>query len=275
MKLNNEINYFGNIIQTHVGSNIKNLAQIYNMKLKDNQYSIQFKQLIAYFNFRRKVNQYLLNEITNIKTNVYDQNNYCLIDKNWLEKWKKHVGYNEIKKTYYLKKLNRDINESDYNWINPIIEKNIKDNFLELLDNKNIYKKNSFKIDPLADFNMIDKKCYEYFTFGNNKQIFNEQTLINKPLPTIFSKGKLRIMFDVLNYQIVFIDKNTNKYLELLIIFLEDKPGRKQTLDDIDKNNMNDWLKNLNFNLYKDENREYNLLNCKFKIIKIIRIKYK
>ena len=214
---NNEINYFGNFVQTHVGGNLKNLIQIDNMK-QENQYSFQFKQLIAYFNFRRKVHQYLSNERLTFKTNIYDQKNFCLIDKNWLEKWKKHVGYYEIRKTYYFKKLNRELNESDYNWINPIIENNIKDNFLELFDNKNIYKKNSFNIDPLAEFNIIEKECYKYFTFGNNKQIFNEQTLINRHYPTIFCKGKLRIMLDLDNHQIVFKDTNTNKYFCYQII---------------------------------------------------------
>ena len=146
----------------------------------------------------------------------------------------------------------------------------MKDNFLELFDNKNIYKTNSSDIDPLADFYIIERKCYEYFTFGNNKQIFNEQTLITKHYPTKLSKEKLRIMLDFNNHQIVFKDKITNKYFELLIHFLEENPSRKLTLDDIDQNIMNDWLKNANFNLYKeykDENVEYNVLNCKFKII--------
>ena len=71
IEFNNEINYFGNFVQTHVGGNIKNLYQIYNMKF-DNQYSIQFKQLITYFNFRRKVHQYLSNEKLTFKTNVYN-----------------------------------------------------------------------------------------------------------------------------------------------------------------------------------------------------------
>ena len=121
MELNNSgINYFGNknMNQSQAIANNKNLYQIYNMKLEVNQFSFKFKQLIAYSNFRLKIKS-LLSQ--NINKNLYSQNNYCLIDKNWLEKWKKHVGYNEIKKAYHSYKINRYLNANDYEWIKPII----------------------------------------------------------------------------------------------------------------------------------------------------------
>ena len=75
MEFNNNINYSTNknIAQTLYNANLKNIYQYYNLDQGDNQYSIQFKQLIAYFNFRRKVHQYLSNVKLTFKTNVYDQ----------------------------------------------------------------------------------------------------------------------------------------------------------------------------------------------------------
>ena len=45
-----------------------------------------------------------------------------LIYKNWIQKWKKHVGYKTMReKCAKYNFNNRELNDNDYNWIEPII----------------------------------------------------------------------------------------------------------------------------------------------------------
>ena len=115
---------------------------IYNEKKGNRPFLLQFKQLKYYYNltkhFKNKVSlgyfskeddKYGFNQSHNIK------NMYCLIDRKWLKKWKKHVGYKEIKNKIKEDKIERDLNNNDYKWISEIIDKNYKENFLNPLDN--------------------------------------------------------------------------------------------------------------------------------------------
>ena len=101
-------------------------SQIYNSTIIDKklkEYSIQFHQLKAYFNFKRILDKALnSNSMDNNLTQCY------LIDKNWFRKWKKYIGYDEFKKDYDNHSLNRDIINDDYKWIEPIIKKNSTEN---------------------------------------------------------------------------------------------------------------------------------------------------
>ena len=134
----------------------------YNKKEQNHPFLLQFKQLKYYYNltkhFKNKVSlgyfskeddKYGFNQSHNI------QNMYCLIDRKWLKKWKKHVGYKEIKNKIKEDKIERDLNNNDYKWISEIIDKNYEENLLNPLDNDSFYKDN--EINPLADFKIIHK----------------------------------------------------------------------------------------------------------------------
>ena len=257
---------FDNYLTTYIKEK-KDINQIYNI---NSEFVIQSKQLIVYFNFRRKFNEILSNEksFNNNKylNNNYFQNKYCLIDGNWLENWKKHVGYDEIIKTYHSKLLDRDLNEKDYIWIKPIIKQNSGNNLLGLLNNEVIFN-NDYNVDPLVDFDIIDDVCYKYFTPKNNEYFFNKKTLIPRHYPIKLLNGKIILMLDLYNYLLRFKDNNSNQYFELLIKFHERSKGRKMTIDFIEKQDINDCIKSLNFNLNKDQNKKFNLFYSNFEII--------
>ena len=267
------------------GINKKEDTQIYNMHENENNlFRIQFKQLIAFFNFRRKFKE-ALNTGTFIVKDPYDisgkernnegyiQNLFYLIDKKWLEQWRKHVGYEEISKYCHQNNINRDLNEDDYKWIKPYIDKNTRENKLCLLNNQIIY--NSDKIDRLSDFAIIDKESYKSFTFEFNKNLFNYETIKCRAYPVKILKEKLLLVFDLLNYQIIFKDNGSKLYFEILIEFEENNRGRKETLDKIEKIDINEWIKKSGINILSDSSKDFNFFNCKFKLINKTLLLYK
>ena len=158
----NEENYLNNLSENEI-------SQIYNLpedKLK--QHKIQLKQLIEYFNFKLELNSGLSDPDNKMK---YIDEIY-LIDKTWLKKWKKHVGYKEIKKFYNKFKPNK-LSENDFDWIEPNIINNKSKQFLNPLDNKNIYNnKKKFELEIYSEFAIVNKKCFNLFSFGNKNLIF-------------------------------------------------------------------------------------------------------
>ena len=65
---------------------------------------------------------------------------YYLISQEWIRKWKHYIGFEEINNI--MKKDGKEILElQDYNWVQPLINKNTANNNLEPLINKEIYYK--------------------------------------------------------------------------------------------------------------------------------------
>ena len=114
-----------------------NLDQIYNEVNKDEKYPflLQFIQLKEYYNFKKDFidnlnsgnfpnkkekegNQDNEIKIGDKENKCIIQNEYCLIDKNWIENWKKYVGYDEVIKNI---NNNNKIKLNDYHWIKSII----------------------------------------------------------------------------------------------------------------------------------------------------------
>ena len=257
----------------NISFNLNEATQIYNLPEKNQHFLLQVKQLITYFNFRRKLEYSLKtgfylderissNNIGKLGNNEgYIQNNFYLIDKNWLEQWKKHVGYNEIYKLIN----NRDLTNKDRNWIKTYIEKSSSENKLSLLDNKIIYVDE--KIDPLSDFDIIDKECYKNFTFEFNQSLFNRETIKSRSYPVQILKEKILLLIDIDNYQIIFKDNKSNIYFEILIQFEQNNEGRKKTLDKIKSMNINNYIKTNNIDLTSEFNKVENFEGCKFKLI--------
>ena len=248
---------------------------IYNIKEGIPPFQLQFKQLKYYYNQRKKFKNILskgLNQQEN-KNNVV-QNEYCLIDKRWLKKWKKHVGYKEIKNKIKEDKIKRDLDNNDYKWIAGIIDKNYKENYLNPLDNNTIYKDNG--INPLADFEVIHKESLNLFKIISES---SDKNINEMKYPITFFKDKYIIDLNNDMLFIAFKTVNSKKYNEIIGEFVETKEKnnlgknqneeierRKKTIihDCINKN-IYQWLKEINFNFSEIE-QEIKIYNCKIKI---------
>ena len=206
--------------------------------LKSNKpYYLEFQQLKEYYNFQRRLKK---DNIDINKQNKWIRNEYYLIDKNWLNKWKEFVNYDYFNK----KHLNRDLNENDYTEFEKCISKNKKDLILSPLDNSDIYLKNG-EINLMADFIIIDKKCQDLFM----KTRLNMQYKVNeKSIPVKFIKEK--ILFDInKNTKIILFQNNIKKIIEEIIIIFKDQNNKDKILNDIENENIISWLKKRNFEI--------------------------
>ena len=240
-------------IQNYINKLDENqIKQLYNLNHEGlTPHIIQFNQLIEYFNFKSKIKSKLSNP--NNKGETF--NEIYLIDKRWLKKWKKHVGYNVIKK-FYITNINKnELNkEDDHDLIEPII-KNNKQNLLTPLDNFNIYD-NKGELNIYSDFIIVNKKCFELFSLGAEKSNF--QSLIKNYQITIYF-GKLLLKIDEKNYLLKF--KEQQKKFELIINLINGKNDFDGFLNEIANSDINIWIKNLGFDLYSEEAKKLERFN--------------
>ena len=158
---------------------------------------------------------------------------YCLIDRKWIKKWKKHVELKQIKKKIKEHKIERDLNNEDYKWISEIIDKNYKENYLSPLDNNNIYKDD--EINPLSDFKVIHKDCFKLFNINS------ENTLINnnfRKYPLRLSKDKYIVFLKINMLLIVFKNINSQKFNEIIVDFIDLRENSEK-----DNKNQNEKMK--------------------------------
>ena len=243
------------------------------MKYSKLPFILQFIQLIKYYNYIKQFEKILLtgeipDEIEKGGTSINNkngqkkntiQNSYCLIDKNWIEKWKKHVGYHDIINYCKNNQINRKLDSNDYKWISKIIEKNSIENYLNPLDMSFIYKNN--EIDPLSDFDIIHKDCFILFSIGS-KNIHENKNF--KKYPIRFFKGKFIIYF---NDELLWIsfkqnkDSTNKKYFEIIINFKEKKikeegKEKKNVMNTFINEDINEWLNSIGFNLNSTTQKE-------------------
>ena len=143
-------------IQNYInGLNVNQLNLVYNVpteKLKP--HIIQFKQLMAYFNFKILIKE----KLSNSNTKNIPLKEMYLIDKEWLRKWKMHIGYKSIKTFYNLYKTkNKILKIDDYDWIEPVINNNCQ-LILSPLNNNKIHDNINY-----SEFIIVDKECYSLF----------------------------------------------------------------------------------------------------------------
>ena len=270
-----------------VSINKNEMTQIYNLEgdKTENQLKLQFNQFIKYYNFRKKFKESIesgyYNKNNKPISNQYIQNEFCLIDSEWIEKWRKHVGYKDIVNYIKQKEIRRDLNENDYSWIKPIIEENAKENHLPLLNNGNIYQENNEKINPEANFYIINTECYHSFIFKDfidnifnyKTYYFDDRTAEIRHIPIKFIKKKIILIFDLQNLQIIF--KHNNSYIDILLKFEENNEKRKKILDELEQNDITIWINDNDINLNSDIEKTLNL-GCKVTIInKTLRLKRK
>ena len=254
---------------------------IYNKKEAKHPFLLQFKQLKYYYNLRKifknnfsqGYNSQEKNELNPFP--AVSQNMYCLIDRKWLKKWKKYVGYKEIKNTIKKNKIERDLDNNDYQWISEIIDKNYKENYLYPLDNNTIYKEN--EINLLSDFKVIHKDCFQLFNIISNNSDINQNF---RKYPIRLFKDKYILFLNNDMFFIVFKNINSHIFNEIIVDFMEItennkkdnkkqnekiKRRKKKIIDILINKDINEWLKEINFN-FNEIKIELEYYSCKFKI---------
>ena len=242
-------------------------------KFSENKpFLLEFKQLKEYYNFRRKFKEYRSNENLHGKP---IQNVFYLIDRNWLNKWKECVGFQQFQSLG----LERDLTDKDYLTFMMFLNRAKKKEKLIPLDNSNIYKEDG-RINPLAKFVIINKKCHEIFKKSRQNMVYN---ITETSVPLKFLKDKI-ILHITGNIKIIFFKNDVNNAdEEIILIFLEDqekteikdkekndnknKAIKESILAEIDKEDFKDWLKNRYFEMDGPDELEINEKGCKIKII--------
>ena len=224
---------------------------------------LEFRQLKEYYNFQRRFKS----DKKNInKHGKWIFNEYYLIDKCWLSKWKELVNYDK----FYSKRLNRDLNDTDYNTFINYISSNKKEIILPPLDNSSIYWSNG-EIYIFAEFIIVDKKCYEVFGESRQNMIYD---IVEKSIPIKILQDK--IIFDIENnIKIIgFPDYSAKKDNEIIIIF-KDQINQNKILSDIEKENLKTWLKKRNIEIDLFEEIEIKEQGCQIKIInRVLKLKH-
>ena len=253
-------------------------------KIKINNESILkpiLAQLYYYYNFRRKITFLLENgkktninlaskedcidsEFKEIELNKYINDKFCLIDKNWINKWKTYIGYSDI----YNSLQKKPIKEEDFTNIKTILEKNIRRKNILPLDMSKIY--NNKMLDINSNFDIFLKK---YINFFIPKNLECEE--IFKCYPTMISQNKYIIKIDDNTFQISFKEQMSKSYYDILIIFKESNNEKSKIIKEFETENINIWLKNNNtFLINSDVDREIIKYNCKYIIInKTLKLK--
>ena len=235
---------------------VENTIFVSQVKLsEDKPFYLEFNQLKEYYNFRRKFNA---DKTDKNKQGKWIQNEYYLIDKNWLNEWKQFVGYNEI----HQMNLNRDMNDKDYNLFITIFNNKNKENKTKLfpLDNSELYFDNG-EINPLAEFIIIDKKCNEAFGKSRQNMVYNvkEKHIILK-----FLKDK--IILNISDNIRIICFRNGNIDEEIIIVFIEQK-NKDKILSDIEQQDFKYWLKDRSFESDGPDELQFQEQECKIKII--------
>ena len=226
---------------------------------KEKDYFLEFRQLKEYYNFQRKFRATRKDE--NMIGKVF-QNDYYLIDKRWLDKWKECVGYNDFLKA----NINRELEDKDYDLFIKLLPKNIKEIRHFPLDNSNIYFKNG-DINPLSEFIIINKQCHKVFEESrkNMNYIDNERS---RPLQ--FLKNKI-ILTITENSRIIYFKNEKNVDEEIIIIFLKNDYKSTILTEIIKAENFKYWLKDKSFDLDTLDELEvegfgYKIINKKLKL---------
>ena len=242
-------------------------------KLSGNKpFLLEFQQLKEYYNFRRKFKE----DKSNVKMHGKPiQNEYYLIDRNWLNKWKECIGYQQFQSLG----LEKDLTDKDYQIFMMNLNQVKKKEKLIPLDNSDIYKEDG-RINPLAEFVIINKKCQEIFKKSRNNMVYN---ITETSVPLKFLKDKI-ILHITGNIKIIFFKNDVNMAdEEIILIFLEDqkkseikdkenndnknKAIKESILAEIDKEDFKGWLKNRYFEMDGPDESEINEKGCKIKII--------
>ena len=246
------------------------IEKIKEKKKAEHDIQSLFIQFRTYFNFQRKIDSFLkgFSSEKGKQNKKYEdksiQNMFCLIDKNWINKWKRYINYSDI----YNQIPKTKIKKNDFDIISPIIEKHFVKKILPPLDMTKIYKDN--KLDIYSNF--------EIFLIKYSK-IFFPQNLIDNPTimkcyPIRFYENKYIITLDDNTFQIEFKEISFKQYFVLLIIFKETNEEKAKVIKEFENEDTNEWLKKINFDIKSDSEKDITKYNCIFTIFnKTLKLK--
>ena len=222
-----------------------------NINFHDDYLLIQ--QLKEYINFRNNVK--ILVKKGNDK---FIQNEYYLIDRQWIKKWKKYIGYEEIMKSI----KGKNVGDNDLLPILPFIQQKINENQYPQLNNSILYIGD--EINPLADFLIINKNCYYLFFPNDENKIYK---IYEKCYPIKFSKGKIILILSAKIFSIFFKDIKYGFHNEILFFFEKENPNKTRIIKELQTINIEDWLLKYNFDLDSQEELEIVVYNCQIKLV--------
>jgi hypothetical protein len=222
---------------------------------KNAPYLLKFRQLKEYFNFRRK---FKADKVDKSKLGTIIQNQYYLIDKNWLLAWKEIVGYQK----FHNINLNRDALDSDYNTFKLCLPPNINLLRIAPLDNSKIYNQKG-EINPLAEFIIVNKECLNIFAESRPNKTVDK---IEKSCPLMFLSDKIILIIDKYTRLICYRDEVTKIDMEIIVKFKNDK-NIEQIFNDIVNSKIKYWLEKRKFNSNGPDELDITEKGCQLKLI--------
>lgn len=190
--------------------------------------------LVKQFQNFTKSSQNLTKKTLSKEINMKLENNYHLIDHNWINKWKEKISYNKL--------IKEKIGENNER-IREFIKKNMNDKELTKLNNQNIYYniKDKFLIDPMKEFDLVSDEAWASFDIKNENSKYNGKVSILK------GNKKIIIKFDENNYLVKYLISK-NKFAEFIILFNPpENEYKKEILENILEKDIDKWMEEVQF----------------------------
>jgi hypothetical protein len=196
----------------------------------------------AYLNSYIKISEYLSeqNDINSI-----NETNYYVVDYNWLSGLKNYIGFNEVISELKRRK-SKYIEDDDFIWIKPLIEKEMKDKKNEDYATTLFPIANSVIVpmESSRELELIDSSAYE---------------MIKNIVGGVFKReveikcGNLNIIIKLNDKEYLVKykkEKNSTSYEEILLTFEDGKIETKEEdivdcLNNISHNLIVEWINNI------------------------------
>ena len=162
------------------------------------------------------------------------EDNYHLIDHDWILKWKEAISFD------YLDKQNSD---EIKNSICDFIQENTKSNYIKYLNNIEFYCLKDKKNDLMKSFDIISDEVWKLFDINNINDKYNGKVSLLK------GNRKILIRLDENIYYIKYLSKIPDiLFGEFIIIFNSGGNEEKEAIiKDIAKSNIYNWMRENDF----------------------------
>lgn len=200
-----------------------------------------------YINFLVKLYQkyiesnYILNEM--ISTSEVNKNwneNFHLIDRDWIIHWKSIIFFDELEKENIFGDY-----KTIYNFIvKKLFIKNYQNQKLKKLINKRIYSdfSNQKIINPYSKYDVISEEFWRLVDLKKENKDYDGKISLLK------GNKKLIIKIDENNYSVIYMLYDSQNFGEFIIEFIyPDENFKKYILNIISKENIYNWMKEINF----------------------------
>ena len=192
---------------------------------------VTLELLAKQFQKFKELNTKLCDMLTSEEVQKNWEENYHLIDHDWLVNWKDIISFDE---------LDKQNSEGD---INDIIERKI--NKIQNSNNKEFccLKEKDVVIDPMKPFDIISDEVWKLFVLKNKSNNNSGKVSLLK------GKGKILIRLDENNYYIKYLTNlEGNLFGEFIIVFVSGENKEKlEIIEDIAESNIYIWMKKIGF----------------------------